>query len=85
MASAAPMIPYNHRTPFLVHAPAAVWPDAAADNYPRCLRIEFCPLLIVGFLLVGDLDHHKYVRLPQRSPYSLTLSRAFQRLHPLIG
>ncbi len=29
---------------------------------PRCLPIEFCPLLIVGFLLVGDLDHDKYVR-----------------------
>ena len=85
MASAAPMIPYNHRTPFLVHAPAAVWPDAAADNYPRCLRIEFCPLLIVGFLLVGDLDHDKYVRAAPAISLFANLSRAFQRLHPLIG
>jgi len=23
------------------------------------LGIEFCPLLMVGFLLVGDLDHDK--------------------------
>ena len=68
----------------------ARWGSLLPDEEQRMigmtpLGIEFCPLLIVGFLLVGDLDHDKYVRAAQRSPYSVTLSRAFQRLHPPIG
>jgi hypothetical protein len=45
----------------------ARWGSLLPDEEQRMigmtpLRIEFCPLLIVGFLLVGDLDHDKYVR-----------------------